>query len=123
MLSRSENPLIYEVCELSQEPIEGMFNVGCTVIYPGKIGDEYYFAKWHFHQKESASEVYVGMEGVGVVLMQDHLLGLQMSIFDRSKSCTKGLENYQKKAAEPRNCPSCKSQVIIKEGMDERRKK
>jgi DNA-directed RNA polymerase subunit RPC12/RpoP len=29
----------------------------------------------------------------------------------------------QKKAAEPRNCPSCKSQVIIKEGMDERRKK
>ena len=29
----------------------------------------------------------------------------------------------QKKAAEPRNCPSCKSQVIIKEGMDESRKK
>ncbi|MBS7639444.1 MAG: glucose-6-phosphate isomerase family protein [Candidatus Bathyarchaeia archaeon] len=70
MLSRGENPLIYVVYEISRES-EGEFNVGCTIIYPGKVGDEYYFTKGHFHLKEPTSEVYIGISGEGVILMQD----------------------------------------------------
>jgi len=71
MLARGENPLIYEVYEIPQKPVEGMFNVGCTVVYPGVISGEYYFTMGHYHQKETTSEVYVGIEGKGVILMQD----------------------------------------------------
>ncbi|MBS7607222.1 cupin domain-containing protein [Candidatus Bathyarchaeota archaeon] len=70
MLSRNENPLIYTVYEISRE-FEGEFNVGCTIIYPGKIGDEYYFTKGHYHAKEQTSEVYVGLSGEGIILMQN----------------------------------------------------
>jgi len=71
MLSRGENPVIYEVYELPQPAVSGMLNVGSTIIYPGKIGNEYYFTKGHFHRKESTSEVYIGLEGEGVILIQD----------------------------------------------------
>lgn len=70
ILSRNENPLIYTVYEINRES-EGEFNVGCTIIYPGKIGDEYYFTKGHYHTKERTSEVYVGLSGEGIILMQD----------------------------------------------------
>ena len=71
MLSKGENPLIYQVYEIPQASVAGMLNVGSTIIYPGKIGDEYYFTKGHFHQKESTSEAYVGLEGEGIILIQD----------------------------------------------------
>ena len=71
ILSKGEDPIIYEVYEIPQEPTDGLLSIGCTVIYPGKIGDEYYFTKGHFHTKESASEVYIGVEGEGIILMQN----------------------------------------------------
>jgi len=71
MLSRGENPKIYDVYELPQLATEGSLNVGCTILHSGKIGSEYYFTKGHFHQKQSTSEVYVGLEGEGLILIQD----------------------------------------------------
>jgi len=72
ILRGGEDPIIYEVYEIPFEPLEGLLNVGCTVIYPGKVGDEYYFTKGHFHEKESTSEIYIGMKGEGIILIQDH---------------------------------------------------
>jgi len=71
MLSKDEDPKIYEVYEFPQPAVEGLLNVGCTIVYPGKIGKEYYFTKGHFHQKESTSEVYIGLEGEGLILIQN----------------------------------------------------
>ncbi|MFQ6095026.1 MAG: glucose-6-phosphate isomerase family protein, partial [Candidatus Bathyarchaeia archaeon] len=71
ILSKGEDPVIYEVYEVPQASVAGMLNVGGTVIYPGKIGDEYYLTKGHFHKKESTSEVYIGLEGEGIILVQD----------------------------------------------------
>ncbi|MCD6469571.1 glucose-6-phosphate isomerase [Candidatus Bathyarchaeota archaeon] len=70
MLSKGEDPLIYTVYEMPREK-EGEFNVSCTIIYPGKIGKEYYFTKGHFHAKEPTSEIYIGMKGEGLILMQN----------------------------------------------------
>lgn len=71
MLSQGDDPKIYEVYEIPQKPVEGLMNVACTIIYPGKIGSEYYFTKGHFHKKETASEVYIGLKGKGIILIQD----------------------------------------------------
>ncbi|MCS7120276.1 MAG: glucose-6-phosphate isomerase family protein [Nitrososphaerota archaeon] len=70
ILKEGKDPLIYEVYEIPREPAEGLFNVGCTVIYPGKIGDEYYFTKGHYHEKDNTCEVYLGIRGEGLILMQ-----------------------------------------------------
>jgi glucose-6-phosphate isomerase len=70
IISRGENPLIYVVYEIDQES-PGELNVGCTIIYPGKIGEEYYFTKGHYHKRDNASEVYIGVDGEGLILMQD----------------------------------------------------
>lgn len=71
MLSRGDDPVIYEVYEIPQRPIDGSLNVGCTIMRSGKIGSEYYFTKGHYHKKETASELYIGMEGEGIILMQN----------------------------------------------------
>lgn len=70
ILSSGRNPLIYVVYEISREA-EGELNVGCTVIYPGKVGGEYYFTRGHFHKKLQTSEIYIGVSGEGLILMQD----------------------------------------------------
>jgi len=71
MLSKGEDPMIYEVYEVPQPEADGSLNVGCTVLHPGKVGGEYYFTKGHFHRKATTSEVYVGLEGEGLILIQD----------------------------------------------------
>ncbi|MEM2913028.1 MAG: glucose-6-phosphate isomerase family protein [Candidatus Bathyarchaeia archaeon] len=70
ILSKGEDPLIYTVYEMPRGA-EGELDVGYTIIYPGKIGKEYYFTKGHFHAKDFTSEVYIGMKGEGKILMQN----------------------------------------------------
>ncbi|MEM1514888.1 MAG: glucose-6-phosphate isomerase family protein [Thermoproteota archaeon] len=70
ILSSGRDPLIYVVYEIDRE-LQGELNVGCTIIYPGKIGDEYYFTKGHFHKNILAGETYIGISGEGLILMQD----------------------------------------------------
>lgn len=70
LLARGKNPIIYEVYEIPQIPSKGLFSLACTVLHPGKVGREYYFTKGHFHAKEPTSEVYVGLKGDGIILLQ-----------------------------------------------------
>src|SRR5215813_11429042 len=44
------NPLIYEVYEATDNPpVVGQLRYSTTIIYPGKVGDEYFFTKGHYH--------------------------------------------------------------------------
>jgi glucose-6-phosphate isomerase len=66
-----ENPLIYEVQYGYAAPsIDGQLGFGTTIIYPGKIGDEYYMTKGHYHRKADRAEVYYGLSGEGELLLQ-----------------------------------------------------
>jgi glucose-6-phosphate isomerase len=71
ILSRGENPVIYQYYEHSQDEVYGHLNFGVTIINPGKIGNEYYLTRGHYHAKEEAAEVYVGLKGKGIILMQN----------------------------------------------------
>jgi glucose-6-phosphate isomerase len=70
LLARGKNSIIYEVYEIPQIPSEGLFSLAITVLHPGKVGREYYFTKGHFHAKEPTSEVYFGLRGNGIILLQ-----------------------------------------------------
>ncbi len=70
MLVSGKDPLIYEYYENSQPSTEGHLNFGVTIIYPGKIGKEYFLTRGHYHAKEGKGEVYYGLKGEGIMLLQ-----------------------------------------------------
>ena len=57
----------YEVYEL--EPA-GRMRLAVTLMRPGKVGNEYHMTKGHFHEDPEAGEIYFGLAGKGLLLMQ-----------------------------------------------------
>lgn len=67
----TDNPLIYEVFEASGNPeVEGQLRYSTTVMRPGKVGDEYFMTKGHYHAKGDRGELYYGLRGEGYLLLQ-----------------------------------------------------
>ncbi len=66
-----ENPTIYEVYAIEQEEKEGDLNFATTVIHPGKVGNEYFMTKGHYHSKSDRAELYLCLKGKGMLLSQD----------------------------------------------------
>lgn len=70
ILSR-EDPLIYEFYELGCPERAGDLSFGTTILYPGKIGSEYYMTKGHFHTVLDTAEVYYVLSGNGYMVMEN----------------------------------------------------
>ena len=62
---REDNPTIYEVYECETKGL----NFATTIIYPGKVENEYFMTKGHVHKKR-ADEIYIGIKGRGLILLQ-----------------------------------------------------
>jgi len=69
ILAKGRDPTIYQYYEFIEEESPGYLTVGLTVLYPGKVGKEYFMTRGHFHEKDSA-ELYYGLYGEGILLMQ-----------------------------------------------------
>lgn len=65
-----ENPVIYSFSEKILPEENGHLQLATTRILPGKIGNEYYMTKGHYHKRPDTSEVYLGLEGEGWLLIQ-----------------------------------------------------
>lgn len=48
---------------------EGGLYLGNTVIQPGKVGDEYYMTRGHFHRIRNRGEYYAAVQGEGALLL------------------------------------------------------
>ncbi len=48
----------------------GLF-FGVSTIYPGKVGDEYFMTKGHFHAQSDRAEFYWGIQGNGMLILMD----------------------------------------------------
>jgi glucose-6-phosphate isomerase, archaeal len=66
-----EDPLVYEVYEAADLPKEdGHLLFSTTVLRPGRVGDEYFMTKGHYHARADRSELYYGLAGEGLLLLQ-----------------------------------------------------
>lgn len=65
-----EDPLVYEVFTAAIPQEEGHLMYGISIVNPGKVGDEFYMTKGHFHQKLETAEVYYCLQGHGYLVMQ-----------------------------------------------------
>lgn len=69
ILAQSD-PLIYEVYTVHVPEEVGQLLHSLTVLQPGQVGSEYYMTKGHFHVAPDTAEIYLGLEGEGMLLMQ-----------------------------------------------------
>jgi glucose-6-phosphate isomerase len=64
------NPLVYEFFELGCPARDGDVAFGTSITYPGRVGDEYFFTKGHFHTILETGEVYYCLQGQGLMLIE-----------------------------------------------------
>ncbi|MGC8584648.1 MAG: glucose-6-phosphate isomerase family protein [Thermoplasmata archaeon] len=65
----NQNPIIYRVYDVIYD-YPGGLSYSVTELMPGKVGNEYYFTKGHFHSK-SAAEIYIVFKGNGILLTEN----------------------------------------------------
>ncbi len=66
-----EDPVIYEFYELCCPERAGDLAFGTTILYSGKVGNEYYMTKGHFHTIIDTAEVYYALDGEGYMVMEN----------------------------------------------------
>lgn len=65
------DPVIYTVASVEPAAGDGQLHYGIGMIMPGRVGDEYYLTKGHLHEWRAAAEVYIGLRGEGMMLLED----------------------------------------------------
>lgn len=59
-----------EIHDVADEA-EGGLLFGISHLSPGKVGDEYFMTKGHFHEIKNRAEYYWGLKGEGLLLLMD----------------------------------------------------
>jgi glucose-6-phosphate isomerase len=63
--------LLYEVYEIKRPEIPGELLNGISIVHPGKVGDEYFMTKGHFHTVLDTAEIYYCFRGQGMMVMEN----------------------------------------------------
>lgn len=66
-----EDVLVYEFYELDIPKTNGDLAFGTSIVYPGKVDNEYFMTNGHFHEIIDTAEVYYGLSGNGYLLMEN----------------------------------------------------
>ena len=72
---RADDPVLYHTSQVEDQTGDGDLHYGLGVLLPGKIGDEYYMTKGHIHAWRPAAEVYIGISGRGMMLLENEITG------------------------------------------------
>lgn len=67
---RDPREVVYRVEMLDSPADAGALYVGVTHLNAGKIGDEFFMTRGHFHKQREQGEVYFGLCGEGLLLLQ-----------------------------------------------------
>ena len=65
-----DDPLIYEFYDCGILEKESSIAFGTSIIYPGKVGNEYFMTKGHYHNIMDTAEVYYCLSGCGYMMME-----------------------------------------------------
>ncbi len=65
--------VVYRVQSYQPAPegTEGALAWGNTIIEPGRVGDEYFMTKGHFHKRRNRAEFYITVQGQGALILMD----------------------------------------------------
>ncbi|MFE9004549.1 glucose-6-phosphate isomerase [Streptomyces sp. NPDC007875] len=66
-----EDVLVYEFFDMGVPQSSGEVAYGTSITYPGKVGDEYFMTKGHFHSVLDTAEIYYCLRGRGLMMMEN----------------------------------------------------
>jgi len=66
-----DDPIVYEFYDSGLPDKPGEVAFGTSITYPGKVGNEYFMTKGHFHTILETAEVYYCLRGHGYMLMEN----------------------------------------------------
>jgi len=64
------DPLLYEVYTKARPEVAGELAHGITILYPGRVGNEFFMTKGHYHALRETAEIYYCLKGRGLLLME-----------------------------------------------------
>ena len=67
----SGDAVIYEVYENTRPAVAGELLSGLSILHPGRVGDEYFMTKGHYHSVRDTAEIYYCLQGKGLLLMEN----------------------------------------------------
>ena len=67
----ANDEIVYDFFELGLPETPGDLLFGTSIVYPGKVGNEYFMTKGHFHTIPDTAEVYYCLSGKGYMLMEN----------------------------------------------------
>lgn len=66
-----DDPVVYRVSAIEPGDDRGDLHLGLGVLMPGRVGDEYFLTKGHYHSWREAGEYYIALRGQGGLLLED----------------------------------------------------
>ena len=66
-----KNPMVYEYYVLGTPEHGGDVAAGTSIVYPGKVGNEYFMTKGHYHSILDTGEVYYCLNGEGYMMIEN----------------------------------------------------
>lgn len=66
-----KDSLLYTVVAVEPESGPGALHYAIARLMPGRIGQEYFLTKGHFHAWRAAAEYYIGLSGHGLMLLEN----------------------------------------------------
>ena len=70
-----DDPIIYSVSSIEAGAGDGDLHFGIGRIMPGCVGVEYYMTRGHLHSWRDAAEIYIGLGGEGVMVLEEEETG------------------------------------------------
>lgn len=70
LLACRGDEVVYEVSDHRPSAAAGDLITGVTRMSPGKVGDEYYMTRGHIHALAQRAEMYFGLRGRGLMVME-----------------------------------------------------
>lgn len=68
---KNGDPLVYEFYDMRMPENPNEIAFGTSITHPGKVGQEYFMTKGHFHTVLDTAEVYYCLSGHGYMLMEN----------------------------------------------------
>lgn len=65
-----DDPIHYEVFGMDRPAVAGELISGLTRLYAGKVGQEYFMTKGHYHVVLETGEIYYALRGQGMMVME-----------------------------------------------------
>ena len=70
LVANQKNPVHYEVFEVPVPEEHGHLMYCISTLQPGRVGDEWFMTKGHYHSVPDTAEIYLSLRGEGYMMMK-----------------------------------------------------